>query len=423
MCISRNDPRLEERLQSQEFIQDPYPTYRQLREIDPVYWSDAWQCWVLTRYADVAAMLKDPGRFSSAGRLAALIDQLPPDQRARYQPMRDHFSRGLIHSDPPDHTRLRKLIGMAFTSRVVENLRLRVHDIVAHDLASRRSTGTMDVMKDLAFPLPTIVIAEMLGAPPDDRDKFKAWTTGIVAFQGTGRPKVEMMDYSQESLLQMRAYVRSLCAERRKEPREDLLSLLVAAEDAGDKLSEEELVSTCVTMFIAGHETTTGLIGNAVAALLRHPDQLQMVRDDPARMANAIEETLRWNNSVQRVFRRVAQDTEFAAKTLRKNQTVVGVIGAANRDPETFTDPECFDISRTGNRHISFGGGPHFCLGAPLARLEAPLAVNMLLQEFPNVRLADNTIDWLGGGLFRYPKTLPILLRQIAPRQNVYETR
>ena len=409
--MNRVDSRIEERLQSQEFIQDPYPTYRHLRETDPVYWSNAWQCWVLTRFADVAAMLKDSGWFSSAGRLAALIDQLPPDQRARYQAMRDHFSRGLIHSDPPDHTRLRKLIGMAFTSHVVENLRPRVHEIVARALASRRGAGTMDVMQDLAFPLPTIVIAEMLGAPPEDRDKFKAWTTGIVAFQGTGRPKADMMDSSQESLLQMRAYVRSLCAQRRFQPRKDLLSLLVAAEDAGDKLTEDELIGTCVTLFIAGHETTTGLIGNAVAALLRHPDQLEIVRENPTRMADAIEETLRWNNSVQRVFRRVTQDLEFAGQHMRKNQTVVGVIGAANRDPEIFVEPECFDISRTGNRHISFGSGVHFCLGAPLARLEAPLAVSMLLREFPNVHLAHDTIDWLGGGLFRYPKTLPILLR------------
>jgi pimeloyl-[acyl-carrier protein] synthase len=404
-------PLIEEQLQSPHFVQDPYPTYRLLRENHPVYWSEAWKCWVLTRHADVAAMLKEPARFSSAGRLSALIDQLPPDQRSRYQPMRDHFSRGLIHCDPPDHTRLRKLIGMAFTQRVIEKLRARVDEIIAQNLAAQRDASTMDVMKDLAFPLPTIVIAEMLGAPPEDREKFKAWTTGIVAFQGTGKPKAEMMDYSQDSLLQMRAYVRSLCAERRKQPREDLLSLLVAAEDAGDKLTEEELIGTCVTLFIAGHETTTGLIANAVAALLRHPEQLQMARENPARMADAIEETLRWDNSVQRVFRRVAQDTEFAGQKFLQNQTVVGVIGAANRDPEVFADPERFDIIRTGNRHIAFGSGVHFCLGAPLARLEAPMAVNKLLREFPNARLANPTIDWLGGGLFRYPKSLPILLR------------
>ncbi len=411
MSMNRTDSRMEEQLQSQEFIQDPYPIYRRLRETEPVYWSDAWHCWLLTRYADVAAILKEPARFSSAGRLAGLIDQLLPDQRPRYQPMRDHFSRGLIHADPPDHTRLRKLIGIAFTPRIIEGLRDRVHDIIAQNLPARSGVGTMEVMHDLAFPLPTIVIAEMLGAPPEDRDKFKEWTTGIVAFQGTGRPKAEMMDYSQESLLQMRAYVRSLCAQRRLQPRQDLLSLLVAAEDAGDKLTEDELVGTCVTLFVAGHETTTGLIGNVVAALLGHPDQLEMVRASPLRMAEAIEETLRWNNAVQRVFRRVTQDTEFAGRQMRKDQIVVGFIGGANRDPEVFAEPERFDISRRGNRHISFGSGVHFCLGAPLARLEAPLAVSMLLREFPDLHLAQDTIDWLGGGLFRYPKKLPLALR------------
>ena len=274
----------EDELDSPAFHADPYPVYARLREEAPVYWSDTVGAWLLTRYDDVIATIRDPGHFSNRGRFSAVLDRLSPDDRPTFRPLESHFSVGLIGSDPPDHTRLRGLVNRAFTPRVLENLRPRIVEIVDELLDAVQDQDGMDVIHDFAYPLPAIVIAELLGAAPEDRDRFKHWSDGILSFQGTGRTTPEVLMRAQTDLLDMRAFITRLAEERRREPKDDLLSRLVEAESEGDKLTDAELLATCVTLLTAGHETTTNLIGSGLYTLLRHPDQLQRLRDDPSLM-------------------------------------------------------------------------------------------------------------------------------------------
>ncbi|MDP9364715.1 MAG: cytochrome P450 [Chloroflexota bacterium] len=399
---------LDDLLTSSAFVADPYPVYDRLREEAPVYRSEAVGAWVLTRYDDVAATLKDPRRLSSRGRFSAVLDRLEPDERPRFRPLEDHFAVGLLGSDPPDHTRLRGLINRAFTPRVVEALRPRVQQIVDGLLDAVRDRGGMDAIADFAYPLPATVIAELLGAPHDTLDEFKRWSDGILSFQGTGQTSPETLDRAQRDLLEMRAFLTELLEHRRHAPADDLLSRMVAAEADGDKLSSAELLTTCVTLLTAGHETTTNLIGNGLLSLLRHPDQLRRLRDDPALMPTAVEEMLRFESPLQRNPRRVAEDLELGGQTLRRGDFVLQVLGAANHDPARFPDPHRFDVARQPNRHLAFGHGIHFCLGAPLARIEAPIALGALIERFPDLRLATDAPDWQPHGLLRALKALPV---------------
>jgi len=395
-------------LVSPAFYNDPYPIYRQLRDHDPVHWSESLGGWVLTRYDDVLATIRDSDHFSSQGRMLAALESLPIEARAGLRLFEAHFTVGLISSDPPDHTRLRSLIKKAFTPRVIEGMRPRVQAIVDELLDAVQGRGETDFVRDVAYPLPAIVIAELLGAPPEDRDRFKHWSDGIMAFQGTGRVSAEVMAWSQQSLREMRAFLGELIAQRRRAPRDDLLGLLVAAEAEGDRLTEAELLTTCVTLLTAGHETTTNLIGNGLATLLRHPAQLGRVREDAALLPAAIEEILRYESPLQRNPRRIARDIELRGKRLRRGDFVLQILGAANRDPEQFPDPDRFDIARQPNRHIAFGFGIHFCLGAPLARLEAPIAIGAMLRRFPRLTLATDALEWQEHGLLRALKALPV---------------
>ena len=391
------------------FYTDPYPLYDQLRAEQPVYWSDAVGAWLLTRYDDVTTTLRDPRRFSSRGRFLAVLDRVPADTRARVRSLEDHFTVGLISSDPPDHTRLRGLINRAFTPRRIEGLRPRVQALVDELLGTIEAHGEMDVFHDLAYPLPATVIAELLGAPAADRDRFKVWSNGILAFQGTGRTTPDTLDRAQHDLLEMRAFLGELLERRRREPADDLLSAMVAAEAEGDKLSAAELLTTCVTLLTAGHETTTNLIANGLYTLLRHPEQLQQLRADPGLMATAVEEMLRYESPLQRNPRRLAEDVELHGQRLRRGDFVLQVLGAANRDPAQFPDPDRFNITRRPNRHVAFGMGIHFCLGAPLARLEAPIAIGTVLRRLPRLGLADGDIRWQEHGLLRALQSLPVV--------------
>jgi cytochrome P450 len=403
-------PSLDDALQDPGFVDDPYPAYARLRHEDPIHWSEAWNAWVIATYDGVVAALRDHGTFSSAGRLVELIDALPDDVRAEAEPIRDHFSTtGLIHADPPAHGRLRALISRAFSAKVIEGIRPRVAAIVDELLDGVGGRGEMDVLRDLAYPLPAIVIAELLGAPPEDRDRFRQWSDEIVAFQGTGRAIPEAIPRSRAGIVGMRAYLAGLFEERRARPRDDLLGSLVAVEADGERLSTEELYSTCVTFLIAGHETTTSLIANGMYALLRHPGQLTRLRADPSLLPGAIEECLRFESPIQRTFRRVARDTLVEGRQLREGQIALQLLGSANRDPAQFEDPDRFDIERRPNRHIAFGAGIHFCLGAPLARLEAPIAIGALLSRFPDLELATDRVEWQAEkALFRCVRSLPV---------------
>jgi cytochrome P450 len=399
---------IDRQLHDRTFFANPYPSYDRLRQEAPVAWSETERAWLLTRYVDVVATVQDPHRFSSRGRMLATLEHLPPDARERLKPFEDHFSVGLINSDPPDHTRIRALVNKAFTPRVVEQLRPQIQDLVDELLDAVQDSGEMDIVRDLAHPLPATVISGLLGVPPEDRNQFKVWADSILSFQGAGVLPAEFLERSQESLLAMRAYFGGLIAERRRRPHDDLLGRLVEAETGGDRLTEAELMTTSVTLLIAGYETTTTLITNGLYSLLRHPDQLQLLREDPALMPTAVEEMLRFESPLQRNPRRVAATMEYGGQDMRAGDLVLQLLGAANRDPAIFPDPGRFDVRRQPNRHIAFGQGVHFCLGAPLARVEAPIAIGTVLRRMPRLRLNASTVEWMSHPLLRALPSLPV---------------
>lgn len=393
-------------LSSEAFNENPYPVYHQMRNEAPVYWSDAWGCWMLTRYQDITWTLQDYQTFTSLGRLTASMD-LPEPLWEKVEPLVRHYSQGLINVDPPDHTRMRKLVHMAFTPRTIRKMQSYIQDIVERLIDEQIERGEMDVIWDFSYPLPITVIAEMMGIPLEDHAKFKAWSGEIVGFMATPKPTAQILLKSQDALLAMQQYFRDIYAKRRQQPEDDLITALVRAELEGDKLTEEEMVSSCVTILIGGHETTTYLIANGMYALLQHPDQLRRLRDNPDLADSATEEFLRYDGPFQRNRRIATRDVQLGDVTIEKDQLIMQLLGAANRDPAHFPDPDALDITRSPNKHLAFGYGPHFCLGAPLARLEAPTAFRVLLQRLKNIRLAHDSLEW-NNALFRGLKSLPI---------------
>jgi cytochrome P450 len=323
------------------------------------------------------------------------VAYLPPEHRAQFGQFENHYAtKSLLHSDPPDHTRLRALMTKAFTPRVVDAMRPRIQAIVDELLDQAVNGGEVDLVRDVAGPLPALVIAEIFGAPAADVPRFKQWADDILAFQGLNRPSIEILRRSQRGLVEMRAYLNQLVAERRQRPHDDLLGHMVTVETEGERLSEAELLATCVTLLVAGHETTLSLIGNGLLTLLHHPEQLHQLRHNPALITSAIEEMLRYESPVARQPRRIKQDVVLGGQLLRQGQIAFQFLNAANRDPEHFPDSDRFDIHRTNNRHLAFGNGIHFCIGAPLARLEGPIAITTLLRRLPNLRLISPTPDW-----------------------------
>lgn len=386
-----------------EYRVDPYPFYARLRREAPVYFSPVLRGYILTRHTDVTTLLEDK-RFGAERQHSTLFQRLKP-----FQNLAPEFTATLLSTllmvDPPRHTRLRRLVNKAFTPRMVARLQPRIEALVAEllDVPARR--GTMDVVEDLAYPLPVIVIAEMLGIDAKDRDLFKRWSDALVGFldpqAGPGPRKI------RQAIDELRAYVGRVAEARRAEPRDDLLSALVAAEDAGDRLTTDELYGTVALLLAAGNLTTTHLIGNGLVALLAHPRELERLRDEPAVAPRAVEELLRYDSPVQSTGRIVLEDFTFRGKRFRKGQNVIMSLGAANRDPEVFAEPDRLDLGRDGVPHLSFSHGPHFCLGAQLARLEAAVALPQLLRRFPRIRLGDG-LRW-GRYLFlRGPSELPV---------------
>ncbi len=385
---------------------DPYPLYRQLRERDPFHRSRLINGWVLTRYADVIEVLRDP-------RFIADDMKLPFAQKQRAQLIKDGLIRedesstiSMLRNDPPDHTRLRSLVSKAFTPRTIEALRPRIETIVQELLDAVAADGGMEVVGTLAYPLPVIVIAEMLGVPAEDREQFKRLSDEAV--RGIGTISFTDVQRAQGAFRELRAYFERIAEERRREPREDLLSALLVAEQEGDKLTMDEVFSTCILLLVAGNETTTNLIANGLYALLEHPDQLDLLRDDPALMESAVEELLRYDSPVQATSRFVLEDVGVNGHAVSTEQQVIALLGAANRDPEQFEDPERLDITRRDNRHVAFGHGIHYCLGAPLARLEAPIAFQALLERFPNLRLTKERPQPGDNLILHGLKTLPV---------------
>jgi pimeloyl-[acyl-carrier protein] synthase len=388
---------------------DPYAIYRELREESPVYWQPGMQTWVLTRYNDNLAALRDQASFSSERTRAKnfLVQQME-SYRLSSGPL--GTTPTMLSIDPPAHTRMRSLANKAFTPRVVERSRPHIEEIANELLAALPEPGKLDVVADLAIPLPMIVIAEVLGVPLSDRERFKGWSSDVAASLGGPFQPAGVLERARNSSNEIAEYFRDLIAKRRGEPRDDLISALMAAEEHGDLLSEDELIATCILLLVAGNETTTNLVGNGMLALLRSPDERRRLQADPSLIETAVDEMLRYESSVQITSRIVDHDLEFAGQRFEEGQVVLLMLAAANRDPEHFPDPERFDVTRRPNRHLAFGQGIHYCLGAPLALAEAQITFRTLLQRFPHPEAAFDleNPEWGQSFILRGLKRLPV---------------
>ena len=384
------------------YLENPYPTYARVRRRDPVHWSPVMQAWIISRYEDVDAILRDHRRFSNDDRNATQLRIRRRQASEGVEP-----PRSMLGLDPPDHTRLRGLVTRAFTPRAVEALRPRIRQIVDGLIESMPEDEPFDLMEAFAYPLPVTVIAELIGVPAEDRADFKRWSGPVAR---TLEPTITQAEWeeAQEAERALDEYFERVIAERRDAPHEDLLSALILAEDAGEKLSHDELLVTLKLLLIAGNETTTNLIGNGMLALLRHPAQLDRLRDNPVLLESAIEELLRYDGPVQIDARWALQDVELRGKRILKGQGVIPLIGSANRDPRFFAEPRKLDIGREPNHHVAFGRGIHHCLGAPLARLEGQVAFQAFLEAFDRVALATDKPEFRDNVVLRGLRSLPL---------------
>ncbi len=427
-------------LQRDDVRANPYPFYELLREQDPIHWDEEMGFWTLTRYDDIASLYTDE-RFSRAEGLLRNFERLTDPQQQIAQPVYQSFSKTVFYSDPPYHTHLRSLMNHAFTPRYVERLRPYIQQTVDQLLDSHH--GEMDVIHDLAYPLPVMVIAELIGLPASDRAKFKNWSDDLFAILGTVKNKPKhLLERAAQSLGEMTVYIKHLADKRRENMGDDLLSVLLSVSDGDscpyphhaatpfDKLrttllsqgqltresstastlTEEELVANVNILLSTGHETTTHLIGNGILALLQNLDQLKLLKERPALITSAIDEILRYDNPVQITYRSAIEDAELGGKFIRKGDLVNSIIASANRDPERFMEPHRFDITRNEGRHLGFGLGIHYCIGAPLVKLEAEIAFETLLRRFPNLQLKSDVLEWQEHPIFRGLKKLGVSL-------------
>ena len=385
---------------------DPYPVYRRLRETAPVHRSAVLPLWVATRYDDCGTVLRDP-RFGKSDEVQRIFGS-SAQNAGREVPIISRYS--MLRMNPPDHTRMRSLVAREFTPRRVEELRPAVEAMVDEILDQLADAGGGDVMDVLAFPLPVRVIGELLGVPVEDREQFR-WIVRDAAGALEPMANAETIAAAEIASNTMNEYFRALIAERRKGRRsDDLIGGLIGVSDGGDRLSEDELVATIVLLFAAGFETATNLIGNGMISLLRNPDQMQMLRTNPSLGHGAVEEMLRYEGSVQLDARTALEDADVAGHHIDSGQVVLTLLGAANRDPDRYQDPDRFDITRTGIQHLSFAAGIHYCLGAPLARLEGEVVFERLLARFPTID-ADTTPVWRPSLTLRGLDTLQVRLR------------
>ncbi|WP_315792572.1 cytochrome P450 [Paenibacillus sp. BIC5C1] len=391
----------------QSFIQQPFPVYEKLRAEEPVHrllLPSGHAAWMVTRYEDAVKILQD-SRFvtgASDSRDDEVGGSLPPHQAI--------ILRNLISVGPEDHRRLRRLIQKAFTPRMIERLRGRITEI-SDDLLEKIKAGNkreLDLIEDYAFPLPIIVICEMLGVPLEDQEQFRRWSNTIM--EGVSNPQM-----SQESDDVMKAfvdYLRELITQRRNHLQQDLISDLISIEEEGDKLTEQELYALVFVLIIAGHETTVNLIGNGMLALLEHPQQKQLLMEQPELIQSAVEEVLRYNGPAEiSNIRWATENMEFEGKQIRQGDMMLVALSSANRDSAHYEEPDTFDITRKVNDHIAFGKGIHYCLGAPLARLEGEIAINALLRQLPEIRLNRDPqlLEWRPGMIIRGLTALPVV--------------
>src|SRR6266850_1566602 len=372
-----------------EVLADPYPLYRRLRTESPVHWDPYLHAWVVTRYADVITVLHD---FSA--------DRTPtPEQFAamglsELGPIAQVMMRQMLFMDAPAHTRLRGLASMAFTPARVEVLRSHIRDIVDDLMEPLLRAGSMDVINDIAAPLPAIVTAEMLGVPTSDCDNLKSWSADFAEVLGNFQHNPNRTARTLRCVEEMSSYFRDAIQRMKTDPREGLINSFMTAEIDGDRLTEEEIIANCIVTMVGGQETTTNLIGNGVLTLIKNPVEMEKLRSNPSLLPSAIEELMRYESPSQHTGRLAPEDTDLGGRLIQKRQAVIAVMAAANRDPERFPEPDRLDIARADNRHVAFGWGAHFCFGAPLARMEAQIVFDELLERFKEWMLPSGPLTW-----------------------------
>ena len=386
-----------------EVLANPYPLYHRLRAEDPVHWDPFLHKWVLTRYTDVVFALQ---HFSA--KCAPTPEQLNMMGMGILSPAAQVMVQQMLFMDPPAHTRIRSLAAKAFTPRRVEVLRGHIADIVDGMLDEVAGRGTMDVIGDLAAPLPATVTGELLGVPRSDRDQLKAWSEDFAELLGNFQLNPDRVPRVLRSIEALVSYFHEAVRKDREQPRDGLIHDLVTAEIDGDRLNDEEIVANTIVTMVGGQETTTNLIATGLLTLFRHPDQLERLRADLSLVPSAVEELLRYEAPSQQTTRIAPEDVELGGKQILKGQSVLVVMGAANRDPERFPDPDRLDLARPDNRHVAFGWAGHFCFGAPLGRIEGQIAFRKIMERFPNLEVAPGPITWRNNLGLRGLTALPV---------------
>ena len=396
---------------SDEILQNPYPTYARLHEAGPLHYLDVgskWPVWSIVSHAECSSIAKDPRL--SAKRAQQMLLSLPLSRQSEFAELARMLSLWLIFMDPPEHTRLRKLLNKGFSAAAVEGLRSQVEVIVDQMLKPLQHGSEVDLMREFANPMPVRIILEMLGIPQELRDTFVDWSRAIAVFRGNPNRTVEETRAAQDALIELTEFFRRTVAERRRNKGNDLISLLIDIEEEGEVLTEEELYAQCIALLFAGHETTRNLIGNGMYTLLQHPQETEELRERPEIIRSAVEELLRYESPVQFTARVLKEDIEVCGQQIRKGWTVLCMLGAANRDPKQFKAPDDLDLKRLNNQHLAFSAGLHFCIGAQLARLEGQVALLNLVQRFPKMKLTGPRPEYAPTFGFRGLKSLPVTM-------------
>ncbi len=393
---------------NKEFHANPYPTYHRLRSEEPVHQLFVGGDWVLTRYGDVKAVLRSGlVRSHDQSELIQQKNQYLQDKGKNLNALVHISNKFLFYINPPDHTRLRGLVVKAFSPTVVERMRPRIQEIVNDLLDQVRNKGTMDVIADLASPLPVTVIGKMLGIPNEAQNQLHQWSNVLSRILDS-LVSVEEYEILNKAIEEFQEYLRDLVAKREKDPQEDLISALIAAREENERLSQDELLATCILLFMTGEETTVNTIGNGILALLQHPEQMKTLIREPTIIQIAVEELLRYDSPVQMTKRIVIDNLEIGNQTIQAGEKIILCLGSANRDPAQFANPDQLNFNRCENNHLAFGDNIHYCLGASLARTQAQIAINTLVQQLPDLKLASDKLEWRKNMVLRGLKTLPV---------------
>ena len=396
---------------SDEILQDPYPTYARMHEEGPLHYVNVgskWAVWSVFSHAECSSIAKDPRL--SAKRAKQMLLPLPLSRQSEFSELARMLSLWLIFMDPPEHTRLRKLLNKGFSAAAVEGLRPQAEAIVDQMLKPLQHGSEVELMSEFANPMPVRIISELLGVPQALHGTFVNASRAIAAFRGNPNRTVEEARAAQDALIELTEFFRKTVAERRRNKGSDLISLLIDIEEEGEVLTEEELYAQCISLLFAGHETTRNLIGNGMYTLLKNPQQTAELREKPEMIRSAVEELLRFESPVQFTARVLKEDIEVCEQRIPKGWTILCMLGAANRDPKQFKEPNQLNLGRLNNQHLAFGAGLHFCIGAQLARLEGQLAILNLVQRFPEMKLAGPRPEWASTFGLRGLNSLPVII-------------